>query len=200
MELLETTTTSALLDGLRNESDRGVWDEFDRRYRPILLGFASRLGLDEHDAADIAQETLIRFVRGYRADEYTREKGRLRSWLVGIAKYRIADTRRAAARRRLARGQSAIESIPSDSELEQIWEEQEQQFIFQRAMSELRETTRLNETTINAFERLVVHHESVQKVAASLNMTPQEIYDAKSRVVSRLRGILEKIRALYCDV
>ena len=42
-------TTSAMLNGLKDESDGAVWDQFDRRYRPILYGFARRLGMYESD-------------------------------------------------------------------------------------------------------------------------------------------------------
>ena len=196
---IQATTTSALLDGLHDESNHTVWEEFDRRYRPILLRFARRLGLDENDAADVAQETLLRFLRAYRAGEYHRGKGRLRSWLVGIAKYRIADLRRAAARRKVTRGQSAIGDVPGDDELEGIWIAEEHQVIFNRALEDLRQTTRIADATLDAFERLVVRHESVETVAAGLEMTPQEVYDAKSRVVAKLRETMEKYKSLYFE-
>jgi RNA polymerase sigma-70 factor (ECF subfamily) len=185
------------LDGLHDESDRQVWAEFDRRYRPILLGFARQLGLDDNDAADVAQESLVRFLSAYRSGEYDRGRGRLRSWLVAIAKYRVADHRRATAQRRVTRGQSAIVDVPEDNELEQIWEAEQRQVIFDRAMDELRQTTRLTDETLEAFDRLVVHSQPVQQVATALDMTPQGIYDAKSRVVAKLRDILHKYRTLY---
>ena len=95
MEL--TRTTTALLEGLRDSENAILWEAFDRRYRPILVGFARNLGLDEVDAADVAQETLSRFVQEYREGRYDRSRGRLGAWLVGIARYRILDLRRKRA-------------------------------------------------------------------------------------------------------
>lgn len=57
-----TRTTTALLDGLVDPANAEVWDEFDRRYRPIIVGFAARLGLADADAADVAQDVLTRFL------------------------------------------------------------------------------------------------------------------------------------------
>ena len=56
-----TRTTTAMLDALHDPENALVWETFDKRYRPILIGFARNLGLSEQDAADIAQETLTRF-------------------------------------------------------------------------------------------------------------------------------------------
>jgi len=72
-----TTTTTALLDGLHDPANEEVWREFDTRYRPIILGFAVKLGLSDEDAADVAQDTLARFVQEYRAGRYDRTRGRL---------------------------------------------------------------------------------------------------------------------------
>ena len=58
-----TRTTTALLEGLLEQTNDETWREFDARYRPIIVAFARRVGLGETDAADVAQETLLRFVR-----------------------------------------------------------------------------------------------------------------------------------------
>lgn len=197
MPLSQTATTTTLLDGLRDESASTVWDEFDRRYRTIVYGFARRLGLEDQDAADVAQETLMRFVRDYRAGRYDRGQGRLRAWLIGIAKYRVADVRRDRARYRVARGESAIAHVPDDSEAETIWDVEQRRFVFDQALAELRATTRLSEQTLEAFERVVLRQEPVSAVAAALGVSAQDIYDAKSRIVEKLKGVLAKYEALF---
>ncbi len=197
LPLSQTATTTTLLDGLKDESASSIWDEFDRRYRTILYGFARRLGLDEPDAADVAQETLMRFVRDYRAGRYNRGQGRLRAWLIGIARYRVADVRRERARYPVARGESAMGDVPDDSQAEQLWDAEQRRFIFDQALAELRATTRLSERTLEAFERVVLRQEPVTDVAAALGVSPQEIYDAKSRIVGKLKDVLAKYQALF---
>ena len=196
---IQVSTTSLLLDGLRDEDNRVVWEEFDRRYRPILYGFALRLRLEPADAADVAQETLLRFVQEYRAGKYDRGQGRLRAWLIGIARYRIADVRRDQARKRIARGESAMGELVGEDEAERLWDLEQRRFIFHSALAELRGSSRLNERTIEAFERVVLRRQPVREVAAELGVTPQEIYDAKSRVVEKLRESLQKYKSLLAD-
>lgn len=192
-----THTTTALLDGLHERGNRSAWEEFDRRYRPILVGFLRHMGLDAADAADVAQDTLTCFVQEYRLHKYDREQGRLRSWLIGIARCRLADLRRTERRRRELRGESAIESLPDDAEANSIWEMEQRRFIFEQAVGSLRETTRFNESTIGAFERVVLRREPVETVSAELGLTAQEIYNAKNRVVEKLREIVKRYEASF---
>lgn len=192
-----TITTTELLEGLYDPGKRAVWDEFDRRYRPILIGFLRRMGLDDSDAADVAQETLACFVTDYRQKKYDRAQGRLRSWLIGIARCRLADLRRAEVRRRELRGESAIVTLPDDADADAVWEAEERRAVFEQAVRELRQTTRFNERTIEAFERVVLRREPIEAVSAALELTAQEIYNAKNRVVERLRELVKRYEAGY---
>lgn len=192
-----TNTTTALLEGLHEPGNRSAWNEFDRRYRPILVAFLRRMGLDDSDAGDVAQETLTCFVQDYRDKKYDRAQGRLRSWLVGIARCRLADMQRTKRRRREMRGESAIANIPNDTEADRIWEMEEQRHIFELAVGDLRTAGKFNVRTIDAFERVVLRHEPVESVSAQTGLSPQEIYNAKNRVVQRLREIVKRYEVNY---
>ena len=106
--MLQRSTSTLLLAGLADSNNSVVWEEFDARYRPIVFGYARRLGLSEEEAADAAQDAMVRFVQEYRLGKYDRARGRLRSWLIGIVKARAIDVLRAKARRREARGDSVL--------------------------------------------------------------------------------------------
>lgn len=185
-------TTTELLAGLHQSGNGAAWNEFDRRYRPILVGFLRRMGLNETDAADVAQETLACFVEDYRDRKYDREQGRLRSWLIGIAKCRLADMRRSAGRRRELRGESAIVGLPENTDVDAVWDAEERRFVFEQAIGELRQTTRFTDRTMAAFERIALRQEPIESVTAELGLTPQEIYNVKNRVVEKLRSIVKK--------
>lgn len=197
MRPADLPTTTELLNGLHEQGNQSAWDEFDRRYRPILFAFLRRMGANEIDADDVAQETLVSFVRDYRANKYDRQQGRLGTWLMSIARCRLADFRRAAGRRRTWRGESAIEGLPDDDDAESIWDEEQRRLILEQALCELRQTARFREQTLEAFDRVVLRHEPIEVVSAQLGLTPQEIYNAKNRVVARLREIAERYEASY---
>jgi RNA polymerase sigma factor (sigma-70 family) len=192
-----TRTTTRLLEGLFDPAAEAVWQEFDRRYRPIIVGLARKLGLPDQDAADVAQETLARFVRAYRAGEYDRTRGRLRSWIIGIAKYRIADAQRARAEQRGWRGDSIISGVPEQHELDTIWDVERRQAILRQAVDELRAESRMSDKTIHAFEMLTFHRQSPAAVAEELGTTLNDVYQAKNRVAGRLREIVARLESLY---
>ncbi|MHC5115066.1 MAG: RNA polymerase sigma factor [Planctomycetota bacterium] len=192
-----TRTTTMLLEGLFDTDDRLAWGEFDARYRPILLAFARRLGLGETDAFDVAQETLLQFVKEYRAGRYDRERGRLRSWLIGIARYRIASLRRTGARRPAAPAGSAILALPDEAELTNVWESERRMVVLQEALNELRSKTKLSEQTLKAFEMLVIRQMPVSAIAEELEISAHDVYLAKSRVAARLREIVERLERAF---
>ncbi|MCJ7543287.1 MAG: hypothetical protein MUP47_01770 [Phycisphaerae bacterium] len=47
-----TRTSTELLEGIKDPSNRAAWSELDRRYRPLILAVARRLGLGHDDAED----------------------------------------------------------------------------------------------------------------------------------------------------
>lgn len=198
--MIDTTrTTTLLLEGLHDSDDAAAWAEFDARYRPILLAFARKLGLDDSDAADVAQDTIARFIDEYRAGRYDRDRGRLRSWLLTIARTRIAMIYRKADTRREARGDSAFITLEDDAALTQVWDEQQRTFVLQQALVELRRTTKAADRTVEAFELLVFQQMPVDAVAARLNMSRHDVYLAKSRMAQRLRSIVEQLEFAYTE-
>lgn len=198
-EVLSTVTTTALLAGLFDPANQAAWSEFDSRYRPMIVSFAQRLGLYESDAADIAQETLARFIRDYREGKYDRERGRLRSWIIGIVKYRVADLKRAQASRRENRGESAMIDLPADDELNQLWESERRRVLLTQAIEELRSQSKLSEKTMLAFEQYALRDRPVDEVAAELNLTRHDVYMAKNRVAEKLRDILSRLEDIFDD-
>ena len=195
-ELLRTTTTTSLLEGLFNPDDDVVWQAFDLRYRPIITAVARRLGLSSSDAEDVAQETLIQFVRDYRAGRYQRARAASRldrrhrpsssdrpaslTWQTQGG--RGCDLAGAACRRRTSSRSSGTRSLIGTSSV--------------RRLEELRRTTRTSEKSIRAFEMIVFDRRSVNAVAEDLDMTPHDIYVSRSRITT-LREIAERLRNLY---
>jgi RNA polymerase sigma factor (sigma-70 family) len=195
--LVDTRTATILLEGLRDPRNDEVWREFDARYRPIILSFSRRLGLAEDDAADVAQETLARFARSYREGNYDRTKGRLRSWIFGIARRCVADAHEDRARRRQARGMSAIAAIPDEDRLNDVWEAEYQRELLDRAVAILREETRMDPRTIDAFSRLAFDRVAPAQVAAEMGLSRNDVYLAKHRCLKRLREILDELNERY---
>jgi RNA polymerase sigma-70 factor (ECF subfamily) len=195
--VLQTVTTTALLEALLEPGNEEIWRQFDERYRPVIVSFCRRLGLEPADSADVAQETLTQFVRDYRGGKYDRSRGRLSAWIIGIAKHRIGDIKRSRAARREFRGHSAIAELPDDDRLGEYWEAECRQAMFSHAMRELTRTSRVSARTIEAFRLHVIEQQPPEEVAIALGTSVRAIYLAKHRCLTRLRTILEDLKTIY---
>ncbi|MCI0363458.1 MAG: sigma-70 family RNA polymerase sigma factor [Phycisphaerales bacterium] len=192
-----TNTTTALLEGLTDPTNQLIWRQFDDRFRPVLIALGRRLGLSTEDAADAAQETLTRFVVAYRAGHYDRARGRLRSWITGIARNCMIDLRADRAHRRERRGMSAIENLPDANRITAIWDDECEHEIIRCGMTRLREQSRTDERTIRAFELLAFGARTPSDVASELGMSMNDVYLAKHRCLTKLRAIIDDLKNLY---
>ncbi len=190
-------TTTALLNNLHDADNDAAWREFDDRYRPILLGFSRRLGLSDADAVDVAQETTIQFIKEYREGKYDRGRGRLRSWLLAIARFRVAGIYRKRATNRISRGESAMVDLPRDDELEAAWDTERRMTILRKALEQLQANTRIADKTVRAFEMVALQQLPPSHVAQELGINENDVYLAKSRVASKLREIVAGLESIY---
>lgn len=190
-------TTTALLNGLFDPRNAAAWETFDRRYRPILIGFVRNCGVKEGEAAEIAQETIVRFVEEYREGKYDRSRGRLGAWLVTIARYRVLDMRRKVGGSKIERGDSAMVDLDDDKSVGAAYEAERRHALLREALEELRTKSRTDPKTVKAFEMLVYHSLTPQVVAEQLGMSTHDVYLAKSRVAAKLREIVLRLESEY---
>ncbi|HYF15024.1 MAG TPA: sigma-70 family RNA polymerase sigma factor [Phycisphaerales bacterium] len=189
-----TRTTTQLLDALRDLKNEPVWALFDARYRPVIQGLARRLGLDDEAAEETAQQTLSEFVRAYRDGRYDRERGRLSSWLLGIAHITALKALRS---RRGHAGNTALDAVPDESSLRLIWTEERDRAILERALRVLRAESDTDERTILAFELVALRGVPASDAASQCGMSVEQVYVAKSRCTKRLRGLVEAMEVAF---
>jgi len=79
-----------------------------------------RVGGNEAEAEDLAQDT---FLRAYRSWESFQRGSNLRAWLFAICRNRHLELMRRAGRRPREVSESELESTPSDFALRNAWEE-----------------------------------------------------------------------------
>ncbi|QOI99211.1 MAG: sigma-70 family RNA polymerase sigma factor [Phycisphaeraceae bacterium] len=200
-------TTTLLLDRLRRtwEGGESAWAEIDARYRPVLIGFTRSLGLSEADAEDAAQWTLAEFSRGLRGGQYERGKGRLRSWVMGIARHRVEMIRRSVGRRpenKKVGGSGGVSPIeeretPDAEGMEAIWDREVERAVFEEAWRRVQ--GRFAPESLRAFELVAMRGASSAAAAAECGMNFEALYMAKSRVTKALREIAADLTRRYGD-
>lgn len=194
---MEWLTTTTILVRLRDYENREAWERLLERFRRPIVAFARQLGVGAADAEDVAQETLLAFADGFRRGAYDPAKGRLSRWLFGIAYRQALGQRRAQAR---GAGNDAAASfwanLPEENDASATWDEEWERTVLGECLEVVR--SEVEPTTFRAFELTVLGDRSAEDAARELSVPIKTVYNAKHRLLKRireLRGDYEDFRA-----
>src|SRR6185436_20130176 len=84
-------TRQSLLERLRRWDDQCSWQEFFDSYWGLIYGVARKAGLNDADAQDVVQETIIATARKMPEFRYDPSVGTFKAWLMRLTRWRIAD-------------------------------------------------------------------------------------------------------------
>jgi RNA polymerase sigma-70 factor (ECF subfamily) len=189
-------TRPSLLIRLRDRRDHPAWSQFVDVYQPLIHGFARKHGLQDADAADLAQEVLRAVATAIERLDYDPGRGSFRGWLFTVVRNKLRSFLDARRRQVQGSGDSGVEELlrqqPTPPDAEDLWEQQYDRRLFTWAAEQVRAT--VQETTWQAFWRTAVEGQAGQDVARQLNMSVAAVYLAKSRVMARLKEYVRQIQ------
>ncbi len=192
-------TSTTLLEGLRDPANHTVWRHYVERYRPLLVRYARKLGGDEEEAEDLAQATLLTFSSAYRAGRYDRDRGRLSSWLFGIATNEFRARRRALDERRLQAGGTDADrrfaELEADDGLAELWEREWRDALLRECLRIL--AREVQSQTLSAFERFALEGRPAEEVARELSISEGAVFGAKHRILQRIRELLPLVEGSF---
>ncbi len=185
---LTDATRPSLLIAVRDPANQIAWEEFVSLYTPLVFGHCVSRGLQEADAADVAQEVLRAVASAIAKFDYDRRRGSFRGWLLTVTRSKLANFFSARARRGMETGETAVVDLanpePSPAEAAS-WEKEYHARVLQWAMDRVRGEFQAN--TWEAFHETAIQHRPVAEVAQALGVSAGAIYIARSRVIARLR-------------
>jgi len=194
--ILANRTTTRLLDALRDHRNEPAWTQIDARYRPVIRGLARQFGLSESDSEEVSQQSLSEFVKAYHDGRYDRTKGRLSSWILGIAHHTTLKMIRSGKRAGLP-GATVIAEVADEQQLRSIWDDERDREILARALAAIRDESVLDDRTLRAFELVGLRGVPAGEAAAQCQMSVDQVYVARSRVTKRLRTLMEEMTAAF---
>lgn len=188
-------TRASLILRLRDAADVAAWDEFTDIYAPVVFRLARRQGLQPADADDLVQEVLAAVARSVGTWLKRDDRGTFRAWLIRIARNTAIDflTRRkhqpwAAGGEDAAR---ALDKVAADDDVSSDFDIEYRREVFRWASIHVREA--VSESTWRAFWLTSVEDQPIAEVAERIGTSVGSVYIARSRVMKRLRALVQEL-------
>jgi RNA polymerase sigma factor (sigma-70 family) len=189
-------TRSSLLGRLRDVGDDASWRVFFETYWRLIYNVARKSGLEDEDAQDVVQDTVIAVARRMPEFVYDPARGSFKQWLLLITRRRIQDRLRQIYRslRTLnpAETQESLiyENVASptpapDTLIDAAWENAWRDNIFQMALARVRE--RANPKFFQVFDYCVLQELPPSRVARMLGLSVARVYLAKHRISAAVK-------------
>lgn len=187
------TLSSMLLDGVRSMDPSG-WSRLVTTFGPIVYRWCRTSGVRESDAPDIVQEVFASVARGIGTFQREKPQGSFRSWLATITRNKIRDYFRSQVK-----SQNAIGGTEALASLHQLAEDLDSTICAESAETPVvREVLRqvqaeFEPSTWNAFWQATIESKKAAEIATELGISTASVYQAKSRVLRRLRQRLAEL-------
>lgn len=187
-------TRASLILRLQDADDMIAWDLFATIYGPVIFNVAINRGFQPADAENLVQEVFMA-VASSLSDWLKRDdRGSFRAWLLRIARNAAVDMITQKATRSLgcdgSAAQAHLQNWPAATELSSALDLEYERMVFQWASERVRES--VAEHTWQAFWLTSVEEMSVEAAAAKLGTRPGNIYFARSRVMARIKELVQQ--------
>jgi len=180
------TTRKELLQGVHNGDD-AAWHVFAEFYKPLMLLRAKDLNLSPSETEELMQDVCVAVFRNDATNRYDPTIGRFRDYLRKI----ITNCALAIINRRSMLTAPVALEYPDSNALDKQFEEEWRQFIYNKALDELRSKT--SPSHYLAFKLYCERGLTVQEVTDTLGISEDLVYQCKTRLTKELKAIVERL-------
>jgi RNA polymerase sigma-70 factor (ECF subfamily) len=187
------TSITLMMRVRQNPADLQAWEEFVRRYQPMMREWCLRWGSQPSDADDVAQEVLIKLLAAMKTFQY--DPGRsFRAWLKTVTQNAWTDLARSRRRESTEdpeRFQALIDSRAALDDLRSRMEDAFDRELLELAMRRVEK--RVKPVNWQAFRLTAIEQRRGAEVAKELGISVTRVFIAKRRVQVMLE---EEVRIL----
>lgn len=185
----EHPTLSSMFLADVQQMDPEGWSRLVNTFGPIVYRWCRTSGVRDSDASDLVQDVFTSVARGIGQFEREKNEGSFRSWLATITRNRIRDHFRRQANNHPAEGGTAaldrLQQHQADDLDSSICADSMHSPLVRRVLESVR--VEFEETTWQAFWQTTVDGKQASIVAEDVGISVASVYQAKSRVLRRLR-------------
>jgi RNA polymerase sigma-70 factor (ECF subfamily) len=193
-------TRTTLLHRLKDWRDHPSWQEFFDTYWKLIYSVAIKAGLDEPEAQDAVQETMISVAKHMPKFEYDRSVGSFKAWLLNMTRWRITDQLR--KRKRLAQcgltdDPAAYNRVanklvdPGSESIDALWDVEWEKNLLDAAIEKVRR--QLDPQHYQIFDFYVNKEWLPDDVAKAFGIPVSKVYLAKHRVTEMITEEFKKL-------
>src|SRR6266540_3547512 len=194
-------TRGSLISRLKDLDNDASWQEFFNTYWRLIYGLARKAGLNDVEAQDVVQETVLSVARRMPGFRYDPSVASFKTWLHQIVKCRIADHFRRRAREvpiaapATQTGTAPLERIadPANPALDEAWDREWEKNLYDAAVERVRRKAGPEQFQI--YEYHVLRERSVKETARDLGVSTGRVYLAKHRIGRMLKKEIKALRA-----
>ncbi len=184
-------TRPTLLERLQHGTDPLAWDEFYRRYWPLIHTSAKRRGCSDQTAEEVVQEVMLKVFEQKDIFQYDPARGRFRNWLGVLVRNKVVQNRRRPSERIRALGgdhdADTIEPEATNAQPDAAWEASFEEALLLVLLDVLRRE--MSPPAYQAFELLTLAELPGTKVANYVGLSPTGVYRAHKRALKRLKEL-----------
>ena len=178
-------TRQTLIMKIKSADNDEAWGEFVQIYRPYIMRIICSFGLQEKDAEDISQTTLLKLWERISEFTHNSRKGAFRAWLARVVKNETINffRKKKSLDNKLESLTAKISEFPkSDLEkrVEDEWNDHIANLAWKSIENEFDETTR--QSFLLSLEKI-----PVDEIAEKLGITTSTVYVGKSRITQKLQ-------------
>ncbi len=198
-------TRQSLLDRLQDWNDQESWQVFFDTYWRLIYNAAIKAGLNDAEAQDVVQETILSVCKKLPGFEHDPAKGSFKAWLLTVTRWRILDQlqKRRPESRQPAADRSAPTSTartatverladPARSALDALWDEEWEKNLLAAAIERVKKKVAPREYQV--FDYYVSQKLPVSQVARALRVNRGQVYLAKHRINRMIKKEIAYLR------
>ena len=188
------TTRSSVIRAVANTENEAAWQRFFDLYAGFVFSIARSKGFNDTDADDIVQMVFSDLARNLPSFKYDREKGRFRSYLAALVKWRVIDRLKAVRRDADLKADFMEEAKSAATTEDEDFEEREWQ------SAAMEETLRRIKPEVRpehyaAFVASAVEGQDTDVVTKLYGISRDSLYQIRKRLTVKLREKLAEVRA-----
>ncbi|MCI0538024.1 MAG: sigma-70 family RNA polymerase sigma factor [Verrucomicrobiales bacterium] len=195
-------TRRSLLYRLKNWDDQESWKEFFDTYWRLIYNVAIKAGLNDAEAQDVVQETVITVAKNLKDFRIDPARGSFKAWLLKTTHWRIINQFNKRRPDQLARAhrppddtrETATEERLPDSggaALESVWDAEWKEHLTAAALERLKRKAKPKHFQI--YFLYAIKGQSVRDVAQSLGVNVAQVYLVKHRLARQFKEEVERL-------